>query len=128
MTLKEKIGVNVNVDIETKQVLSHSEIYTRAINALGGLDAVIPYIPYSLSAIEEAIETDPHLNNLSMDKWDRASGFACNKGDCHFIGGGIWYLYRKAGINSASNAEGVCILKEAARQWIEREHNKNQEE
>ena len=128
MTLKEKIGVtNGNVDV-TGMVLDHSEIYTRAIEALGGLDAVIPYIPFSLPGIQEALKSDLHLNNLSMEKWDRASGFICNRGDCNFIGGGIWRLYHKAGITGASNAEGVCILKEAARQWAERENKKIKEE
>ena len=40
---------------------------------------------------------------------------------CRFIGGGIWELYRQHGINAASNSEGVCILKEAARRLVERE-------
>lgn len=129
MTIKEKIGVkNANIDSKTGEVLSHSEIYTRAIEALGGLDAVIPYIPFNLPTIQKAIETDQYLNNLPMEKWDWVSGFSCTRGECYFIGDGIWRLYRKAGINSASCSDGVCVLKEAARQWSERENKKNKEE
>jgi hypothetical protein len=121
-TFSEAINVkNADIDTVTGQKLTHREIYTRAINILGGLDAVIPYIPFSLEEIKEALKTDEHLNNLSMQKWDLASGFRCHQANCDLVGGGVWHLYRKAGINSASNAQGVCLLKEAARQWAERD-------
>ena len=122
MTFSEAINIkSANIDTITGEKISHKEIYTRAINLFGGLDAVIPYIPFSLSAIKTALKTDEYLNNLSMDRWDHASGFMCCRGDVTFIGGGVWNLYRKAGIHAASNAQGVCLLKEAARQWAERE-------
>lgn len=110
-----------DIDITTGETISHSEKYTRAINLLGGLDAIIPLIPFARGEIKRALETDEHLNNLDMKRWDRASGFICSGGTCMFVGGGIWNLYRKAGISSASNSDGVCVLKEAARQWAERE-------
>ena len=40
MTLHEAIGVNVDVDIKTGKKLTHSEVYGRAIEYLGGLDEV----------------------------------------------------------------------------------------
>ena len=122
-TFSEAINIkNADIDRTTGEKISHREIYTRAINLLGGLDDVIPYIPFGLEEIKEALKQDEYLNNLSMDKWDYASGFRCGRqGSVIFIGGGVWNLYRKAGINAASNAQGVCLLKEAARQWAERE-------
>lgn len=117
-SFSEAINVkNADIDTITGDKLTHSEIYTRAINLLGGLDAIIPYIPFELEEIKEALKTDERLNNLKMQKWDLASGFHCHAANVTFIGGGVWHLYRKAGITSASNAQGVCLLKEAARQW-----------
>ena len=121
-TFSEAINIkNADIDRTTGEKISHREIYSRAINLLGGLDAVIPYIPFKLDEIKKALKEDEHLNNLSMDKWDYVSGFRSGRqGSMTFIGGGVWNLYRKAEINSASNAQGVCLLKEAARQWVER--------
>ena len=120
-TFSEAINIkNANIDTITGEKISHKEIYTRAINLFGGLDAVIPYIPFTLEQIQKALESDEHLNNLSMTKWDLASGFVCKNADVCHIGGGVWSLYRKVGINAASNSQGVCLLKEAARQWAER--------
>ena len=123
-TFSEAINIkNANIDTITGEKISHKEIYTRAINLFGGLDAVIPYIPFTLERIQEALKTDEHLNNLSMDRWDYASGFKSGRqGSVVFIGGGVWNLYREVGINAASNSQGVCLLKEAARQWAERGH------
>ncbi len=123
MTFSQAINIkSANIDTNTGEVVSHKDIYTRAINLFGGLDSVIPYIPFSRSQIKEALQTDEHLNNLPMDRWDKASGFMSGRqGSMTFIGGGVWNLYRKAGIHAASCAQGVCLLKEAARQWAERE-------
>lgn len=124
MTLQEAVGVNAfHIDNETGKKVEHRELYSRIIELLGGLDVVKMFIPFSLIQIREALQKDEHLNNLPMDKWDRASGFHCKGSHCTFIGGGITRLYGKAKITAFSNAEGVCILKEAARQWVEREEN-----
>ena len=123
-TFSEAINIkNANIDTTTGEKISHKEIYTRAINLFGGLDAVIPYIPFTLEQIQEALKSDEHLNNLPMNKWDLASGFQMGRqGSVVFVGGGVWNLYRKVRINAASNSQGVCLLKEAARQWVERGH------
>lgn len=122
MTLKEAVGIkSCNIDAQTGEKVEHSEIYGRIIEYLGGLDAVAKYIPFSISFIKEKIKDDVHLNNTSMDKWDYASGFKCNGSNVIFLRCGIWALYAKHGINSASNSDGVCILKEAARRLAEME-------
>lgn len=123
MTLFERINVKMgNVDRTTGEELTHEEVYTRAINALGGLYAVIPYIPFSLERIKNAFkEGDKDLNTLPLRTWDEASGyFQSLQGKMlprTLKYNSIWELYRKNGINSASCAQGVCILKETARQW-----------
>ena len=126
MTFSEAINIkNANIDTTTGETISHEEIYTRAINLLGGLDAVIPHIPFSLEAIQKALKTDKYLNNLSLSEWDYASGFVSGRqGSMIFVGSRLWDLYRKAGITAASCSQGVCLLKEAARQWAVRDNEK----
>lgn len=130
MTLHEAIGVHrCDIDIKTGEKLEHSEIYGRAIDLLGGLDAVAQYIPFSLEVIRKALKTDPHLNNTPIRYWDLAAGFQCGvfrnarRGlfECRPTGYGLWCLYREHGVTSASCSEGVCILKEAARRLVARE-------
>lgn len=115
MTLMEAIGVRDGTDIKSGEKLTHSEIYGRAIDFLGGLDEVARFVPVPVDAIRQKLKEDPHLNNTKMSLWDEAAGFRCVGADCRLIGGGIWVLYRKHGIDSASNAQCVCLLKEAAR-------------
>lgn len=98
-----------NEAITKRETLTHKEVYERAINALGGLDAIIPYIPFTLKEIQTALANhDEYLNTLPLRHWDYASNNI--KGLC----------YRKANINCMSLSQGVCLLKEAARQWAER--------
>ena len=64
MTLKEAIGVHrCDIDSKTGERLTHSDIYGRAIDLLGGLDAVAQYIPFPMDVIRRALKTDPYLNN-----------------------------------------------------------------
>lgn len=129
MTLREAIGVKVDTDTKTGEKLDHSEIYGRAIELLGGLDAVARYIPFSMDVIRKALKTDPYLNNTPIRMWDVAAGFQCGvfrnahraQYECRPTGCGLWSLYREHGITGASCAEGVCILKEAARRLALRE-------
>lgn len=120
MNIKEAIGVKVDTDVRTGAKLSHSEIYGRAIEYLGGLNAVAPYVPFPLDVVKKALRRDGNLNNTSRQKWDLASGFRCTLGNCEPLPGvGLWRLYAKHGITVASCADGVCILKEAARRLVD---------
>ncbi len=122
MTLKEAIGIHMgNIDTKTGETLTHSEIYGRAIDLLGGLDEVARYVPFPIEVLCEKLNLDPHLNNTSIQAWVEAAGYFCSAGRCELTGRGLWELYRKHGITAASNADGVCILKEAARRLVERE-------
>ena len=110
MTINESIG------IKSINEVSHEEKYTRLINAVGGLDAVIPCIPFSLIQIKNALEHhDEHLNTLPLKTWDCAANYAQN------------LMFQKARITCSSLSERVCLLKEAARQWAKRETNKEEE-
>lgn len=130
MTFGEFIGVKCgDIDIETGERMTHRAIYRRAIERFGGLEKVKPFIPFGLNEIRKAIPGDEYLNNLSARKWDFASGFNSRHSDkCGEIvtpnGCGLWNLYRKHGITSASNSQGVCLLKEAAKEWAEEEFAK----
>jgi hypothetical protein len=97
---------------------THAEKYQAIVNALG-YDAVKRCIPFTLDQIKEAIQKDEHLNNLSMKKWDLASGFVNEGIYCKHVGSQLTSIYRKIGVNSFSNSDGVCILKECARMWSE---------
>lgn len=128
--MHEAIGVHQgDIDIETGMRLTHSDIYGRAIDLLGGLDAVAQYVPFPLDVIRKALKTDPHLNNTPIRWWDVAAGFQCgvfgnaHRGqfECRPTGGGLWYLCRIHDVTSMSCADGVCVLKEAARRLAARE-------
>lgn len=123
MTFEEFIGIRrCDEDVETGRKMSHREIYARAIERFGGLDVVWNYVPYKdVAWLQEKAAEDPFFNNTDMTPWDFASGFICYKGDVKCTGSGLWRLYRQHGITSASNAQGVAMLKEAARLMCERE-------
>ncbi len=108
-----------NIDMDTGERLSHSEIYGRIIDKLGGVDAVWKCVPFTLEQVQQALKTDEHLNNLPMKKWDIASGFRCfickGKELVKPIPSQLRGMLLKAGINCYSNSQGVCILKECAR-------------
>ncbi len=129
MTLMEAIGVKCDVDVKTGRKLEHREVYQRAIEYLGGLNEVAKYVPFSIDELRVKMKKDA-LFNQSRDRllWDMASGFTITrKHEAIPNGDGLWHLYRQHGINSASNSQGVCILKEAARELLEQaEKEKNQ--
>ena len=121
MTISEATGIHqCNIDKATGKELSHRERYTRYIDYLGGMDAVKPYIPFELDYLAQKYHEDPLLNNTSILIWDNAAGFRCFRLDAILTYDGLWNLYRQHGIDTASCATGVCILKEAARMLIER--------
>lgn len=122
MTLHEAIGVkNADIDVTTGVKLTHSEIYGRAIDLLGGLDTVAQFIPFTIEVLRGKYRQDKYFNNTPIKVWDTAAGFASRGASCELVGGGIWYLYHKHGIDCASCSDGVCVLKEAARRLVERE-------
>lgn len=113
MTFSEFAGVKcADIDIETGNRMAHRDIYRRVIERLGGLEKVKPYIPFTLEKIQKAIPYNEYLNNLPLASWDTVASYS------------IWPLYRENGITSASISQGVCLLKEAAKEWAEEETGK----
>ena len=96
---------------------NHNERYLKVAEILG-YENIVNLIPFNIETLKKAYAKDVHFNNLSMDKWDRVSGFRCPQGECHFIGGGIVNLYKKVGVTQFSNCEGVCILKAVAKNEV----------
>lgn len=130
MTLDEAIGIKSEMrDAKTGEYVDLSERCRRAIEFLGGLDEVVKFIPFPVDTLREKLKEDPHLNNTSLSTWDKAAGFKCStcgnawrqEYHCLLVRGGIWELYEKHGVTSASCADGVSILKEAVRMLVEQE-------
>lgn len=101
---------------------TYEEKYRAIVNGLGYED-VRRCIPFSLEEIQNALAQDPYLNNLPLQEWDWASGFAKRRADVVPVGSPLVNLYHKAGVTAFSNSEGVCILKECARMWVEKERD-----
>lgn len=122
MTINEAIGIDLfGRDAKTGEVVSWEGEIQRKIAYLGGAEAIAPYIPFPLPVLAEKLKIDPNLNNTSLREWDLAAGFKdiSFSTNLAFVRGGIWELYGKKGITSASCAEGVSILKTAAQMLIE---------
>lgn len=121
MDFKTAIRVHkCDIDMDTGERLSHSEIYGRMIDKLGGVDAVWECVPFTLADIQTALRTDKSLNSLDMELWDLAGGWYPYRGR----GGSEEYrpcysrlrdMLRNAGITIFSPSECVCTLKECAR-------------
>lgn len=126
MNLNQFIGLDSKQRFADGTEPTHKEKQTLIIEKLGGLEAIKPYIPFTFDEIKEALATDEHLNNLSMKKWDYASGFVSDGQYCKMIGTGIVSLYRKHGINSFSLSDGVSLLKNASILWVNKEEENNQ--
>lgn len=108
MTISEATGIHqCNIDKATGKTLSHRERYTRYIDYLGGLDVVKKYIPFELDYLIPKYQQDRHLNNTSLRIWDDAAN-------------GIKDLCYQHHVTCTSQAERVCVLKEAAAILCER--------
>ena len=122
MTINELANVHMgDVDNTTGERIGHREKWQRVVNALGYKE-VKACIPYTLEQIKKALPHDEYLNNLPMKAWDNSSGVWVDdmrgtRGTLH--GAPLLAIYRKAGVTSFSQSDGVCILKEAARMWAE---------
>lgn len=117
MNFKEYLGLDAFDKDRNGKQWTHEEIYTSIVNSLGFED-VKACIPFTEDEIIKALHKDEHLNNLPLNKWDKASGFECIDMNCIYISSKLTMLYRKIGINSFSNSDGVCILKQCAKMMV----------
>lgn len=93
----------------------HQEFYQMIIKELG-YPRVKACVPATLKELKAS--KDKYFNDIPIKRWDVASGFNTNGGQCKYIGSFLTSLYRKIGVTSSSCSIGVCILKECARMWI----------
>lgn len=101
----------------------HDETYDKVIDALGGLDAVKPYIPYGMAELETAYKKDHNFNTLPLKKWDEAGGYSNGSstsmgGKYDATGKGLWPLLRQHGITWSTSSWNVCLLKRAAERMV----------
>ena len=101
--------------------MAHEDYYRKIIEHLG-VDEVRTCIPFDLKTLIEAYKEDERLNNLSIKKWDFAAGFIPHKQDAAdvlHIGSKLTKLYNKIGVTCYSCSDGVCILKQAAKDMVQ---------
>jgi hypothetical protein len=123
MTLKEFANVDSFYrDLDSGRELKYHEYMNRIITHLG-LQNIKQYIPFSIDYLKVKLEDDYNFNNTKMISWDRAAGFITRKGDVMYLGGGITDLFFQNGITTFSCAEGVSVLKNAARMLCEKKGN-----
>lgn len=121
MNLDEFAGIkNCDIDIKTGEKLSHREKYQRIINKLGYM-AVKRCIPFTFAEVMDMYKRDEHMN-FKMNVWDAASGVMVGgafRREARVVVTPLVSVYRRNGITSFSQSDGVCILKECAIMWIE---------
>jgi hypothetical protein len=107
MNIKEFAGVNAILEKSNGEKMSHKELFTKVVNGIG-LNVCEPYMPASVEDIRAALEEDPNLNNIKLEKWDRM----------HPI---FRHNFHRIGVNTLSLSDTVCTLKQAARMLVERD-------
>lgn len=104
MNIKEFNGLNSLNKKEDGTEMSHEEIYSNVVNAIG-LHVIERYLPVSKEEIKKALEKDEHLNNIPLEMWDQRH----NAFKSHFV---------RIGINRISLSDTVCTLKQGARMLV----------
>ena len=125
VSVRDAIGVRCGqIDTATGKPMSHDEVWDRAIEYLGGLDAVACYIPFPLEDLVRSYRMDKNFNHgpaRNIRIWTLAAGFVRRGSTVAQVGrGSVWDLYEKHGVNSASPSDGVCLLKRAAARLSEK--------
>ena len=116
MNFREYLGIDYLDRKPNGEEMSHQEKYRAIVNALG-YEKVKRCVPFDIERIKKS--TDPYLNDLPILQWDIASGFMCKGAGVIFIGSALVTLYSDIGVDSFSNSDGVCILKQCARMMTE---------
>lgn len=105
-SIKEFLGLNsFNKDINGLEV-SHNEIFSKIVNEIG-LEKLVKILPLQdKEELKIKYSQDQYFNNIPLRKWD--DKFPIIKS----------YLIN-IGITKISLSDTVCILKQAARMYIE---------
>lgn len=103
--------------------MSHKDEQRTIINALG-YENVKSCIPFSLEILKESYKEDRFFNTdeTPIKSWDLAAGFNRMGSNYILVRSRLTDLYReKCGVDTFSCSDGVSILKECARMWLEEE-------
>lgn len=102
---------------KARQTKEHFDKYEALAQKIG-IERLIPLVPATPSQIRAALETDFHLNNIPILRWDRAAG-ASQAETGRFFGkdrtSPVPDALRRHGL---SLAERVCVLKHVAREYV----------
>lgn len=108
-----------------RDTATHDEIYNKIIDALGGTDAVRPYIPFTNETLTESYARDKNFNDdlTPLKSWDKAAGFDNGYrgagGVYRPTGYGLWSLLHRHGVTSITPSQAVCVLKHAAARHVQ---------
>lgn len=108
MNIKEFAGINAQFETPNGEKMSHEELYTKVVNAIG-LSGCAVYIPATPEELRAALRVDPHLNNIPLKRWDDQYGSIRRA-----------LAYKQ--ITQVSLSQAVCVLKQAARMLVERDY------
>lgn len=110
--------------------MSHEDLYHAITTALGGPDAIRPFLPIQdLDELERLYKADHHFNQTEsggryLTKWDAAAGFRLKPKPIQPpvlepSGTGLWQLLRRYGVTWMAPSQGVCLLKHAAYELLD---------
>lgn len=105
--------------------LTHDALYDRIIDALGGPEALAPYLPYrTTDALLAAYQIDPDFNAAPLHArylsiWDKAAGFRIADKPMQpptYVpdDGPFQTFLRSRGVTWTTLGQSVCLLKRAA--------------
>ncbi|MCC2248909.1 hypothetical protein JUJ52_02920 [Virgibacillus sp. AGTR] len=108
MNIKEFAGVNALNEKSNGEKMSHEELFTKVVNGIG-LEVCENYMPVPIEELRNALEKDPHLNNIKLKKWDNMHGV-------------FRHTFSRINVNRLTMSDINCTLKQAARMLVERDY------
>lgn len=105
-SVNDFVGVDSLYMTPEGRKMEHDEVWTKVVNAIG-LSRITRHVPANRDTIRVALAAgDQHLNTIPLSRWDMKEHAARA-------------LLRSVGINVISLSDCVCLLKQAARMWVE---------
>lgn len=105
--------------VHATEQTTFDELYDNMIDYLGGLDKLVPCLPFDFKTLQQAYEQDKNFNTLSLKAWDRSAGYAFSGHNKQDLPSSLRELLLINGICIYSASECVCLLKQTARRWVE---------
>lgn len=108
MNIKEFAGINAQFETPNGEKMSHEELYTKVVNAVG-LSSCAVYIPATPEELRAALRVDPLLNTIPLKRWDDQYS-------------SIRRVLALQNITRVSMSQANCVLEQAARMLVERDY------